>query len=65
VPATAGTTNLNLTMPVGYSTPSNVPVQLPATVSAPAISVSTPIVGNNLVEQASISLGAATPRTSW
>jgi 6-phosphogluconolactonase (cycloisomerase 2 family) len=61
VPATAGTTNLNLTMPGGYSIPSNVPVQLPVTVSAPGINLSAPIIGNNLVEQASTSLGAAPP----
>jgi hypothetical protein len=61
VPATAGTTNLNLATPSGYSTPSNVAVQSVATVTAPAISLSSPIIGNNLVEQESISLGAAPP----
>jgi Putative Ig domain/Galactose oxidase, central domain len=61
VPATAGTTNLNLATPAGYSTPANVPVQSVVTVTAPAISLSSPVIGNNLVEQGSVSLGAAPP----
>jgi hypothetical protein len=63
VPASAGTANLNLATPLGYSTPANVPVQSVATVTAPPINLSAPIVGNNLVEQGSISLGAAPPST--
>ena len=59
VPATAGTTNLNLTTPTNYFTPANIPVQDVATVTAPTISVSSPIVGNNLVQNGSLSLGAA------
>ncbi|HKS76042.1 MAG TPA: hypothetical protein VJQ82_22710, partial [Terriglobales bacterium] len=61
VPATAGTTNLNLATPSGYFTPANVPVQIVATVTAPAINVSNVIVGNNTIIPASIGLGAAPP----
>jgi hypothetical protein len=64
IPATAGTTNLNIATPIGYFTPSNVSVQLVTTVTAPAISLNVPIVGNNLVEQVGISLGAAPPATA-
>ena len=58
-PATAGTTNLNLATPTGYFTPSNVPVQIVATVAAPAITVSAPVIGNNMIVQGSASLAAA------
>ncbi len=61
VPATAGTTNLNLPTPAGYFTPANVPVQSVATVTAPAINLSTPIIGNNLVEPGGVGLAAAPP----
>jgi len=61
VPATAGTTNLNLAAPTGYSTPANVSVQIVTTVAAPTISLSVPIVGNNLIASGSINLAAAPP----
>jgi hypothetical protein len=61
VPATAGITNLNLATPAGYFTPANVPVQSVATVTAPAINLSTPIIGNNLIEPGSVGLAAAPP----
>jgi hypothetical protein len=61
VPATAGTTNLALTEPTGYGTPSNEPIQIAATVSAPSITISAPIIGNNMVTQGSISLAAPPP----
>ena len=51
-PATAGSTNLNLAIPTGYNTPSNEPVQIVATVTAPAITVNAQIVGNNTILQA-------------
>src|SRR6202044_492109 len=38
-PVGAGTTNLNLATPTGYFTPANEPVQIVATVTAPAITV--------------------------
>jgi len=60
-PSTAGTTNLNLATPSGYFTPANQSVQIATTVTAPAISLSVPIVGNNLIVQGSLSLGAAPP----
>jgi hypothetical protein len=60
-PVSAGTSNLSITEPAGYSTPSNEPLQITATVSAPTISVSNPIVGNNLETTVSISLAAAPP----
>ena len=60
-PATAGTTNLNLATPAGYSTPSNSPVQIVTTVSAPAITLNNVIVGNNLIAGGSASLGAPPP----
>ncbi len=63
VPGSVGTTNLNLAEPAGYFTPANVAVQLVTTVTAPLINVSIPVVGNNLVEQGSISLGAPPPAT--
>jgi hypothetical protein len=64
VPATAGTTNLNLAVPTGYFTPANQAVQIAATVSAPAISLNvngSNIVGNNLLSNGSLGLGAAPP----
>ena len=61
VPATAGITNLNVATPTGYSTPTNQPVQIVATVTAPAISLNSPIVGNNTIISGGISLGAAPP----
>jgi len=65
VPATAGTTNLNLATPAGYFTPANQPVQLVATVAAPAINIqvngSSLIVGNNLLSNGNLSLGGAPP----
>jgi hypothetical protein len=64
-PSTAGTTNLNLATPTGYSTPTNVPVQLVTTVTAPAITINvnggSNIVGTNLLSNGSIGLGAAPP----
>jgi hypothetical protein len=60
-PSTAGTTNLNLATPAGYFTPSNIPVQIVATVSAPAININNQIVGNNTILGPAISLGAAPP----
>ena len=63
VPAGAGTTNLNITEPTGYSTPSNVAVQMVTTVTAPALNLSAPVIGNNLIAQGSISLGATPPAT--
>jgi hypothetical protein len=62
-PATAGSTNLNLATPTGYSTPSNQSVQIVATVTAPAITVNAQIVGNNTIVQAGASLAAAPPST--
>jgi len=61
VPATAGTTNLNLAEPTGYFTPANVAVQTVTTVTAPSINLSLPIIGNNLIAQGSVSLTAAPP----
>jgi trimeric autotransporter adhesin len=64
VPATAGTTNLNLAIPTGYFTPSNQPVQIAATVSAPVISLNvnfSNILGNNLLSNGNLSLGASPP----
>ncbi len=61
VPAAAGTTNLNLATPTGYFTPANIPVQTVATVTAPAINIGNPVIGNNLVQAAGLSLGAAPP----
>jgi len=63
VPATAGTTNLNLATPTGYSTPTGVAEQIVATITAPSINLSSPVVGNNLIVQGSIGLGAAPPST--
>jgi hypothetical protein len=64
-PATAGTTNLNLATPTGYFTPTNVPVQIVATVTAPAITFNvsggTGVVGNNLLSNGSIGIAAAPP----
>jgi hypothetical protein len=60
-PATAGSTNLNLATPTGYSTPTTEFVQIVATVTAPAITVSVPVVGNNMIVQAGVSLQAAPP----
>jgi hypothetical protein len=65
VPATAGTTNLNLTIPTGYFTPANQSTQIVATVTAPSMNITvnggTSIVGNNLLSNGNISLGAAPP----
>ena len=61
VPATAGTTNLNLATPTGFFKPADVPVQSVVTVTSPAISLSAPIIGNNLIEPGSVGLGAAPP----
>ena len=63
VPAGAGTTNLNLAEPTGYSTPSNVAVQIVTTVTAPALNLSVPVIGNNLIATGGLSLGAAPPST--
>jgi len=60
VPATAGTTNLNLATPTGYFTPANQSVQLVTTVTAPTISITnqngqvgvTSIVGNTWLSAA-------------
>jgi hypothetical protein len=64
-PATAGTTNLNLAIPTGYYTPANEPVQIVASVTAPAITVygngGTNIIGNNLLSTGGATLGAAPP----
>jgi hypothetical protein len=60
-PVAAGTTNLNLATPTGYRTPSDQSVQIVATVMAPAISLSSPIVGNNMIVQGSVSIPAAPP----
>jgi trimeric autotransporter adhesin len=63
-PVGAGTTNLNLATPSGYFTPANEPVQIVATVTAPAITVAvnnTNVVGNNLISNGSIGLGASPP----
>ena len=64
-PVAAGTTNLNLAIPTGYNTPSNEPVQIVATVTAPAITVNAQIVGNNTILQGSVSIpvGPPTSRT--
>ena len=62
-PATAGTANLNLATPTGYATPTTQFVQIVATVTAPAITVNVPIVGNNLIVQGGVSLAAAPPST--
>jgi hypothetical protein len=62
-PLTAGTSTLTLAEPAGYSTPSNQPVQITATVTAPAITVGAPIVGNNTYTSLSLSLGVAPPST--
>jgi hypothetical protein len=62
-PATAGTANLNLATPTGYATPTTEFVQIVATVTAPAITVNLPIVGNNTIVQGSVSLQAAPPST--
>jgi len=61
VPATAGTTNLNLATPAGYFTPANVPVQIVATVTAPAINLASSVIGNNLVQNGGLGLGAIPP----
>jgi hypothetical protein len=61
VPATAGTTNLNLATPTGYFTPANIPVQIVATVTAPALNLSSSVIGNNLVQTGGLSLGAVPP----
>jgi hypothetical protein len=65
VPATAGTTNLNLATPAGYFTPANQAVQLVTTVAAPAINIQVNgnsfIVGNNLLSNGNLSLGGAPP----
>jgi Putative Ig domain/Galactose oxidase, central domain/Kelch motif len=63
VPAGAGTTNLNITEPTGYSTPSNVAVQMVTTVTAPALNLNAPVIGNNLIAPGSLGLGAAPPAT--
>jgi hypothetical protein len=64
-PATAGTTNLNLATPTGYFTPSNVPVQIVTTVTAPPINFNfvgtSGVVGNNLIASGSIVIAAAPP----
>lgn len=64
-PATAGTTNLNLATPSGYYTPANEPIQIVATVTAPALAINagggSNIVGNNLLSNGNVSLGAAPP----
>ncbi|HLH08284.1 MAG TPA: PKD domain-containing protein, partial [Terriglobales bacterium] len=60
-PLAAGASNLTLATPAGYSTPANESVQIAATVSAPALSTSTQIIGNNLIVQDSLTLGAAPP----
>jgi hypothetical protein len=65
VPATAGTTNLNLATPPAYFTPSNQSTQIVATVTAPAININvnggSSVVGNNLLSNGSLGLGAAPP----
>jgi hypothetical protein len=61
VPATAGTTNLTIAEPTGYFTPSNVAVQIAATVTAPSINLSSPVIGNNMIAPGGVSLGAAPP----
>src|SRR5216683_4099005 len=64
-PSTAGTTNLNLATPTGYLTPSNVPVQIATTVTAPAINFNfvgaSGVVGNNLLASGGIGIAAAPP----
>src|SRR5438270_9307819 len=62
LPLTAGTTNLNLTIASGYDKPADQSAQIVASVTAPAITVSSQIIGNNMIVQGSISLGA-TPRS--
>jgi len=59
---------LNLASPTGYFTPTNLSVQIAATVSAPAIGINvngfsggSVIVGNNLLSNGAIALGAAPP----
>src|SRR5258707_14077388 len=65
VPATAGTTNLNLATPAGYFTPANQAVQLVTTVAAPAINIQVNgnnfIVGNNLLSNGNLSQGGEPP----
>ena len=63
-PVGAGSTNLNLATPTGYSTPTTEFVQIAATVTAPAITVNPQIVGNNLIFQGSVSLAAAPPTSN-
>src|SRR6202021_686718 len=63
VPAGAGTTNLNITEPTAYSTPSNGAVQMVTTVTSPALNLNAPVIGNNLIAQGSLGLGAAPPAT--
>jgi len=64
-PATAGSTNLNLAIPSGYYTPANESIQIVTTVTAPAIAINAGggnnIIGNNLLANGSVSLGAAPP----
>ena len=63
-PLTAGATTLTLNTPAGYYTPTSGAYsaqQITATVTAPAISVSSPIVGNNTYEALGLSLAAAPP----
>jgi hypothetical protein len=52
---------LNLATPTGYFTPANLSVQIVATVTAPALNLASPVVGNNLVQNGSLGLGAAPP----
>lgn len=62
-PASAGTTDLTLSTPTGYTTPSNYQT-LTATVTAPAINVSSTsnlAIGENLEHPLNITLGVAAP----
>src|SRR5262249_48187337 len=63
VPAAQGTSTLTITEPAGYyaSTSPSYPLQITATVTAPAITVTNTTVGNNFYTGLSISIGAAPP----
>ena len=60
-PLSAGTAQISVGVPAGFSTPLASQRQITATVTAPAISIGNQIIGKDLQVQPSLSLGAAAP----
>jgi len=60
-PVSAGATTIALVQPTGFDVPSNVPISIVATVTAPSINIGNVTVGKDLQAGTSISLSNAPP----